>query len=85
MQEKTIHKNQRGNASQFFVAGELVRRGLFAVVTHLAIHQILIFCVVMWREQNLFTFKSKHTCQAKIRAQWVSKQKKITEKILCGF
>ena len=33
MQEKTIHKNQRGNASQFFVAGELCRRGLVAVVT----------------------------------------------------
>jgi hypothetical protein len=28
-----IHKNQRGNSSQFFVAGELCRRGLVAVVT----------------------------------------------------
>jgi hypothetical protein len=28
-----VHKNMRGNASQFFVAGELCRRGYAAVVT----------------------------------------------------
>ena len=33
MSEDNIHKNHRGNASQFFVAGELCRRGMVAVVT----------------------------------------------------
>ena len=33
LSENNVHKNQRGNASQFFVAGELCRRGMVAVVT----------------------------------------------------
>lgn len=33
MTDKTNDKNHRGSASQFFVAGELCRRGLVAVVT----------------------------------------------------
>lgn len=33
MENKDKNKNHRGNASQFFVAGELCRRGLVAVVT----------------------------------------------------
>lgn len=32
-QEKSLDKTYRGNASQFFVAGELCRRGFVAVVT----------------------------------------------------
>jgi len=33
MATKKIHKNARGSASQFFIAGELCRRGHVAVVT----------------------------------------------------
>ena len=33
MTDTTKNKNHRGSASQFFVAGELCRRGLVAVVT----------------------------------------------------
>jgi len=33
LSKKRIHKNARGSASQFFIAGELCRRGLVAVVT----------------------------------------------------
>jgi len=33
MATKKIHKNARGSASQFFIAGQLCRRGLVAVVT----------------------------------------------------
>ena len=33
MTDETKDKNSRGSASQFFVAGELCRRGLVAVVT----------------------------------------------------
>jgi len=32
-QAEKIHKSAKGNASQFFVAGELCRRGYYAVVT----------------------------------------------------
>ena len=79
-----MDKNYRGNASQFFIAGELCRRGYSAVVTLGNTPNTDILCSNL--EGTKFVHIQVKTFVPIIKlVQLVKKQKKITAKTSFGY